>query len=159
DLRERLAVLQLRAELALGEVEVRRRVVEARAEQHVTAGPVTEAEPEPAPAAEAEAEQRVVARLDAPLQRAALLLREPARLHRGGGRVWDRLLERVRERVRLPSELARRVLDDRLTALVGRQELRGCERAARSDARERSDTGRRELPVANAHTSHSSTRP
>src|SRR5947208_537407 len=126
DLRERLARVELRAQLGVGEPEVGCGGGEGADVLEAETGAV----------AEAAAEERQSPSFDARLQRVTLLLRQPPG---GDGRVdavLERLLQRGGEGARLDAELLRGVVDDGL-AVAGRPELRRSNRAAGASGGER----------------------
>ena len=119
DLRERL-VLERRAELLLAEAEVRRSRVE-----YLEVTLVPESRPESAPTQTAQTEERgKVARVEPLLELGTLLLREPAGSHRVVDPVLEGPPERIGQRLWLHPELGRRVVDDGLALVAGRQDVR-----------------------------------
>src|SRR5436853_556766 len=87
----------------------------------------------PRTAAVAEAwagEERHVARFDPLLDLIGLRLRQPAGRRGCVDAVFERLLQRRTQVVRLNAELLRRVVDDRLVLLLRRREMRRGERSA-----------------------------
>src|SRR5262249_94193 len=136
DLGERLASLELRAQLVLRQAEIARRGVQTSSEH-----------PERVVHAEAgAAEERQVAGLDVLLELLALGLREPARGNRGVDPVVGRVLGRRAGRARRAAELPSRVIHHRLALLLRRAaELVGGERRPTAGDREPGD-GARDQP-------------
>jgi hypothetical protein len=135
--------VQLLVERGLRQAEIARGGVE------MAAGAVARTAVPPAGA-----EQREVAGLDPLLQLGALLLRQPARGHRGVHPVGQRLLERVRELRRLHAELLGRVVDHRLALLRGRPGLGRGDRGPAARDREPGDRSGDDLALQLVHRWH-----